>query len=90
MKKKVWANRVNLGGLYSKTPLPVYWDSDLKSYWDSEGDLDVKGSVSKFTVIRHNCYCVTVASPDKKDIEIWAQGAQHALFIVRGMTHSIV
>lgn len=74
--KRLWANKINLAGLYSTKPVLVVlktaWQErmwTIGTYWDATGDVDVEkeGEVRKYGSI-------IFASRNKKDVQNWTKG----------------
>ena len=70
-KPSVWANGVNLAGIWFQTPRRMFWCGESEAYWDHSGDFDAKklGQNSEMGV-------VTFASESKAEVEAWTLGAQ--------------
>lgn len=56
MTKTLYANMINLSGLYSMTPIEVYYQSETKLWWDKSGNfcvgmvgLDERGGITVFS-----------------------------------------
>jgi hypothetical protein len=69
----MWANRVNLAGLYSDKPVRVTRDTFFSEayYYDDAGQFSVYGAGTR--VEEGNC---TFASPSKEIAEAWTAGAK--------------
>lgn len=68
--KKVWAIAINLNGLWCKKPRRMTWKEELQEYYDRGGDL----SVPDIGLVVEPCI-TSFASENKKDVEIFIQGA---------------
>jgi hypothetical protein len=72
MGKKLWAAKVNIGGgLCTEEPTHMVYSGEMGSYWDDEGDWDVRGPGLE----RHDGWAC-FASKNKREVEIFIQGAQ--------------
>ena len=76
-KKKpqiLWANGVNLRGLWSDKPVKMYY---AKSYYDDEDVwYDCIGNLSVEKIGLDKCaHHITFASEDKSEVATWTQGA---------------
>jgi len=68
--KIIYANAMNLTGLYSTKPVRCKWDAYTGLWWDSSGEFDVDklGTDDRIGI-------TTFASFDKKEVKFWTQGA---------------
>lgn len=69
-RKSLWANRFNLVGLYSLEPVEVFWDRELREYYDKEGNFSTPGTSSM-----DDPGCMTFVSPSWALVEAWTLGA---------------
>lgn len=70
--KIIYANRVNLAGLYSKVPLKLTRQKGHSFYSDSEGDFVLAVSqIGDFSTDGQT----TFSSPNLKEVELWTRGA---------------
>ena len=76
----LWANSVNLRGLYFKKPVKVTFCECLHNYWDTSGNYSIedKGLIKSDG-------CVSFASDDKKEVEIWMEGVLSSFHIIKGV-----
>ena len=81
-KKPVWFIGINLNGMWRKTPYRGYWDEELQRWCDSSGSFDAK-KIGLYS--SKNSYCITFASHDKKDVEIFMQGAKALATLVQNV-----
>lgn len=80
--QKIWANAVNLSGLWNKKPMllkkhhNVYGGTD--SWWDKDGDFGVSfiGKDSR----RGN---ITFSSTSKKEVEAWTDGVRDTMTMLQ-------
>jgi hypothetical protein len=77
MPKIIYANRVNLGGMWGKKPVRMKWDEDTESWWDSTGDFDARQ-----LGLEDSGGCITFASESKEEVEAWTQGALSVMKMV--------
>lgn len=71
LPKVIYANRVNLSGLYSNKPLKLKLEAHYDFYSDGEDfclDTDKIGLVETDGL-------VGFSSPNEKEVELWTQGA---------------
>lgn len=79
----VWGNCINLSGLYSTKPIKCIKDNEFEHdidrtiYWDKSGtfDIEVVGLDKKKG-------CIKFSSFDKKETEVWTDGAKSILFML--------
>ena len=75
MPRVIWANAVNLGGVYSDRPIRMKKHVDEVTgdvtYWDKIGDFDV----NKLGLDRKTWGLTTFASRDKEEVAAWTCGA---------------
>lgn len=76
--EKLYANAVNLGGLYSSVPIPVYFNEELASYWAEDGDFEVK---KIGTLVEDGI--VTFASDRPSEAVAWTLGAKAVMKMLR-------
>ncbi len=90
LPKTIWVARVNLVGLYSKKPVKCsmveteYCDNRA-TWWDESGDFDV--NLLGEGALNHDC--ITFASANKKEVELWIAGAIAAYSILKNFTNSV-
>lgn len=75
--KIVYGNGVNLAGLWSKTPMRLRWNDNLKEWYDSNGCFSVEklGTQSDEDII-------TYASTNRNDVVTWIKGVQATMRIL--------
>ena len=81
--KVVWANGINLVGLYSSKPVRCVWKEPGDStgaWWDASGDFDVNRLGFEFGPMD------VFASASKRDVEMWTAGALAILSRLRELT----
>ena len=74
MKKEfLWANAINLSGIYSLKPVRVFPESGLADWFDAKGNFSVSPAEGPFTEQRG---CVNgYVSSSKELVDAWTQGA---------------
>ena len=77
-KKPIYSNAINLGGLISKNPMKLKWDTTLNSYYDESGDYSVEnlGLIEKSGII-------IFSSENKKEVELWTNGIEATFQMLR-------
>ena len=75
MPKTVWANGVNLRGLWSDKPIKMFChDSEWGEeplYYDKLGDIEISSSLG----LDIDQSVITFASVNKKEVQHWTDGA---------------
>jgi hypothetical protein len=68
-KKPIWSAGINLAGVWSKTPIKMYWHDASDAWWDDSADLFIRklGLCKKDGII-------TFSSYKKRDVEIFLMG----------------
>lgn len=70
--KVIYANRVNLVGLYSKVPLKLTREQEHHFYSDSEGDFCLNtDQIGEVLTDGMMCF----SSTNLKEVELWTRGA---------------
>ncbi len=77
-KKILYANRVNLNGLYSSKPIELTYDSELKSWWSKDGWV----GVDKIGLDKNKGY-VVFSSFDENEVVCWTNGVRSWMSILR-------
>ncbi len=72
--KYIYANGVNLSGLYSALPLHMTWDSELQSWWDVKGNFEVTILGTKV-----QARIVTFAALTQAEVQAWTDGVAAAM-----------
>ena len=75
-KKSLWANSINLAGLYSKKPTQVFYNEDLEEYYDRGGNYSISGPGM---ITSESGGVISFASESKEEVEIWTLGAKTAM-----------
>jgi hypothetical protein len=70
----VYANMVNLAGLYSNKPMRCKYNEQLDSWWDRFGSLEVRqlGHYSKSEMIQFS-------SVSREEVLLWTEGARSVM-----------
>ena len=76
--KKLWAAAINLSGLYHTTPLRVYLEKDLETWFAEDGNF----SIAKVGEHREP-YRVTFAHADKGKVDAWISGVNAVSTVLR-------
>ena len=79
--KTIYANRINLSGLYSSKPLPCRWVPEDKVWWAHDRDLCVEK-----LGIEEVSYCLTFSSASKADVQNWTNGALAVMAALKDWT----
>ena len=69
-KDKCWMAGSNLAGLWSDKPICGYKDPESFDWYDRGGNLNV----SRMGLDARDQRCVTFASKEKRDVELWISG----------------
>jgi len=73
----IWANRLNLSGLYSTKPVKCTYDKESARWWSKDGDFDVK-------VLGVNCFDgYTTCASSQRHVEYWTRGVKDTLHRLR-------
>ena len=67
--KIIYANRLNLSGLYKNTPVRLRWDAETSCWWSADGNF----CIYKLGYDEHGA-CHDFASENKQEVEIWTKG----------------
>lgn len=77
--RTVYAAGLNLSGLWSKKPIKVYYDADLRCWYDASENLSVErmGYHQPFSWLK------TYASTSKADVQTWIDGVSAAFCMLK-------
>lgn len=70
--KVIWANQINLAGLWSPIPERMKWDELQDCWWDRNGWFSIP-KLGFYT--RYDSTIIGFSSENKKEVEIWTRGA---------------
>lgn len=76
-QKTLYANSVNLGGLYSPLPIAVTFDPETNAYWSNDGNFDIPKIGTTHFEGR-----VTFASDKMSEAVAWTIGAKAVMHIL--------
>jgi len=76
-EKSLWANAVNLSGVWFKRPRKVYFNELLKMYFDKTGDFEIAGPGFR---IKDNF--ISFASESKEEVATWTKGCRAAMTLL--------
>jgi len=76
--KTIYANAVNLSGLWSPWPIRLKWNGELESYWDDSGDFDVDELGEK-----DQGGIITFASTSVEEVKQWTNGAKAVMKLIK-------
>lgn len=77
MGEPLYANAVNLSGLWSDTPVVVTRHDESGTYWDASGNLEV---LRMGTTTQEGC--ITFASDKATEVVMWTLGVKAAMKII--------
>ena len=81
-KDALWAFWANMYGSYYTTAQPVYWNEELKCWYDKSGNNDIK---KPGLIIGHGC--MQFASRDKEEVKNFAKGFLACQTLLRNFTN---
>lgn len=84
-QKVLWTNRVTLGGLQFYKPICCNLGENPLWYWDSTGNISCSPTLLGQQLQDGYVY---FTSFNKKEVEIWTQGVQAVMHLLRGWAHA--
>jgi hypothetical protein len=67
--KKLYANMLNLSGLYSNKPVMLTFDSESDRWWDKDGNFEATKVGTESA-----CGYVKFTSESRREVECWTNG----------------